>query len=209
MIYNYETGAPVEITQEGANEIFPAFYFDSDTVLFFIFPDEDIIYNYTLGVFFKHEGHSEYEEISIRPIISLDEMGALIGYTQADVSQLPTLYYQNGRLTLQHANCRNIGWHPRKAGLNYVYGNILHPNSPKVFKNGEAFNLANFNLAVAAVNAGNFAQSRLIELYYDNQSIIKSRHVSRSQLILGQVPNFVLSEVSRFTAAKDLDPSPF
>ncbi len=209
MIYNYKTGEPVEISSVGANKIFPVFYFDSESNLFFIFPKEKVIYNYTLGVFFKHEGHSEYKEISIKPKIALDKMGTLIGYTQADDSQLPTLYYQNGRLTLQHGNCRNIGWHPRKAGLKYICGNILYPNNPKVFERKGLFNLDEFNLAVAAVNAENFAESRLIELYYDDKLIIKSRHVSRSQLILGQVPNFVLNEVSRFTAAKELNPSPF
>ena len=206
MIYNYETGQPVIISQDAANLCFRAFYFNDDDI-YFIYPNETIIYNYTLGLFFEHIKLDIYKKIQLESVVNT--MGNLIGYTQANISQLPTLYYDNGRLTLQHSNCRNIGWHPRKAGYSYVYGNILHPNSPKVFARGTVFDQTAFNQAIAQVNAVNFNQSRLIELYYDNATnVIKSRHVSRSQLIAGQAPNFVLNILNQFLAAKEVNPSP-
>lgn len=41
-----------------------------------------------------------------------DEIGAYIGYTQSDASQLPTLYFEKGRYTQEHDDPDNIGWHP-------------------------------------------------------------------------------------------------
>lgn len=204
MIYNYQTGYPVQISGNGANAIFPAFYFSDDEV-YFIYPADRIIYNYTLGTFFKQEEH-DYQEITLDAIQG--QMGNLIGYTQADPNQLPTLYYQNGRLTLQHAHCRNIGWHPRKPG-HYIYGNILNPNNPKVFTLNSVFDLNAFQNAVNAVNQHNFQNARLIELYFDDNNVITSRHVSRSQLNAGYAPNFELEEVSKFIAANQYPIDPF
>lgn len=209
MIYNYANGAPVLIDANAANAIFPAFLFNPGEV-YFLYPAaaDRIIYNYTLGVFF-HQAGNGYQQI-ILPAVLPANMGILTGYTQANPNQLPTLYYANGRLTLQHGNCRNIGWHPRRANLTYVYGNILNPNVPiKKFEIGQQFNQALFNQEVAAVNAGNIDQSRLIELYYNAAGVIVSRHVSRSHLILGPVPNFAVNPVSLFLAAKEVNPAPF
>jgi hypothetical protein len=207
MILDYLVNPPSVVTSNQANVSFPAFYFNDDD-LYFIYPNEAIIYNYTLGLFFEHIKTDIYKKIQLRSVVN--EMEGLNGYTQANPNQLPTLYYANGRLTLQHANCSNIGWHPRKEGYTYVYGNILHPNDPKVFARKTIFDQAAFNLAIAAVNAQNFQQSRLIELYYDTiTNVITSRHVSRSQLILGPPPNFVLNIVNQFLAAKEMNPSPF
>lgn len=211
MIYDYSTKSPIEVTKDQANIDFPGFYFEDDTDLYFIYPAaaDRIIYNFSLGVFFKYIRNGEYENIVIRPIITLAQMGNLTGYTQSDPNQLPTLYYANGRLTLQHSNCRNIGWHPRKPNFTYVYGNILHPNKPKVFSIGTVFDQDEFNKDVALAANSSSDEIRLIELYYDGNSTIKSRHVSRSKLILGAPPNFILSIVNQFLAAKEVNPPPF
>ncbi|MFY0629713.1 MAG: hypothetical protein JXR05_04980 [Flavobacteriaceae bacterium] len=207
MIYDYSTNPPNLVTANQADTLFPGFYF-ADKDLFFIYPSDDIIYNYTLGAFFKYIRDSEYKQITL-PAVSLKNMGDLIGYTQANPNQLPTLYYTNGRLTLQHGNCRNIGWHPRKGGYSYVYGNILHPNNPKVFTLGSQFDQAAFDEAVNEAKGNTSNDVRLIELYYNDDLKIVSRHVSRSRLISGYPPNFVLNPVNQFLAAKEISPPPF
>ena len=211
MIYDYSTNPPHLVTSNQANINFPGFYFADDTDLYFIYPSatDKIIYNYSLGVFFKYIRDGEYENIAIRPIVTLAQMGNLRGYTQFDPNQLPTLYFENGRLTLQHSNCRNIGWHPRKANLTYVYGNILHPNNPKVFSLGTTFVQKDFDDAIALAATSNSNEVKLIELYYDENLKITSRHVSRSKLIAGNPPNFVLNILNQFLAAKEINPSPF
>lgn len=206
MIYNYESGRPIVVSPRQANTYFPGFDFDDDYT-FFIYPEDNIIYNFTLGLFFEFDQYDEYQQIQ-QPGI-LGAMGNFIGYTQADPNQLPTLYYQNGRLTLQHAHCRNIGWHPRRAGYQYISGNILSPNNPKIFANGTLFDINQFNMAVAAVNQNNIQQAQLIELYYSATDMIVSRHVSRSYRILNQPPNFNLNVVNEFTAANEFIPNSF
>lgn len=202
MIYNYKSGSPVVVTPTKANEYFPDFDFEED-YLFFIYPDDYIIYNFTLGLFFELDKHGDYYEI--QPPGILGAKGNFVGYTQADPNQLPTLYYQNGRLTLQHAHCRNIGWHPRKHGYNYISGNVLSPNNPRIFANGTQFDINQFNVAVAAVNPHNIQNAQLIELYYDANDTIVSRHVSRSYRIPNQPPNFQLNAVNEFTAANEFN----
>ena len=211
MIYDYSTNPPNLVNDVQANVDFPGFYF-AEEYDYFIYPQQGdrIIYNFSLGLFFKFIRDGEYNEIAIRPLISLDQMGDLIGYTQADPNQLPTLYFQHGRLTLQHSHCRNIGWHPRKTKYKYVYGNILNPNHPKkLFSNGTVFNEGAFEAAVAEAKGSDPPDVRLIELYYNNDNIIKSRHVSRSRLIPGPHPNFVLNALNQFLAANEIAPPPF
>lgn len=194
------------VTRHTANTYFPDFDFEEDYT-FFLYPNDNIIYNFTLGLFFEFDGDDQYDEIQ-QPAI-LGAMGNFVGYTQADPNQLPTLYYQNGRLTLEHAHCRNIGWHPRKQGYNYISGNVLSPNHPKIFANGTVFDLNQFNLAVGAVNAHNIQQAQLIELYYNANNVIVSRHVSRSYRIPNQLPGFHLNAVNEFTAANEFNPNSF
>ena len=211
MIYDYSKNPPTVINSARANSYFPEFYFHDDIDIYYIYPQvsDKIIYNYSLGAFFKFIRNGEYQNIAIRPITTSEQMGTLIGYTQSSPTQLPTLYYKNGRLTLQHKNCRNIGWHPRKSQYTYVYGNILNPNDPKVFKRGTQFNQQEFDKAIQEATGNTSNEVKLIELYYDNNCIIISRHVSRSKLILGPVSNFELPIVNQFLAVKEINPPPF
>ncbi|CAL2084906.1 hypothetical protein [Tenacibaculum sp. 190524A02b] len=209
MIYDYSQKPPVLVSRNKANAYFPDFYFADDTDLYFLYPKDKVIYNYSLGVFFKHVNGPEYENIAIRPIIKAEQMGNLIGYTQFSPTQLPTLYFQNGRLTLEHSNCRNIGWHPRRQGFNYAYGNILYEDVPN-YKKGGIFNEEQFKKDQQAAKNNPTKDIRLIEIYYNDSDIIqRTPHHSRSNLILGNPPNFVLQIVNQFLAAKEKSPSPF
>jgi hypothetical protein len=205
MIYNYATKNPVQISQQAANVLFPGFNFGNNMDLFFTFPNDGVVYNYTTNTFY--EGGNQYH-FNALPV---NQLGQYIGFTQKVVTQLPTLYYTNGRLTLQHRNCRNIGWHPRKntiAGqpVNYVYGNVLNPND---FPNDGDFDLAEFNQAKQAALA-NIANSTLLELYYNNNNKIVGRHPSRSYLRQGMPGNgFVFNPNAAFLAVNETNPNAF
>ena len=55
------------------------------------------------------------------------DCGAYVGYTQGGGSrQLPTLYFENGRLTQEHKHPDNVGWHPLKDPDCHVRINIIY-----------------------------------------------------------------------------------
>jgi hypothetical protein len=203
MIYNYETGDPIAILPIQANAIFPNYNFGNANT-YFIYPDEGIIYNYTTGKFFIYNDNIEYTP----PAVNLNTLGALIGYTQKNLNQLPTLYYANGRLTRQHAMCENIGWHPRHVNFNYASGNMRRADFDEIDDSG-VYNAVIFNQKVAAAVNDHTDQVVYVELYYNNQNEIEGTHPSRSRLILGAPNGVGVANVSLFLAANEQDPQPF
>ena len=205
MIYNYnDKQNPVQITQQAANVLFPNFDFGNNTNLYFIFPGDRVVYNYNNNTFYIDNNQFHFDALPI------NQLGLFIGHTQSVASQLPTLYFDNGRLTLQHGNCRNIGWHPRKItiggqAVSYTYGNVLNPSA---FPRGGNFDIAVFNQAKQDALA-NVANSTLLEVYYNANNIIVGRHPSRSYLRPGMLNGFVLSPNAAFLAVNETIPNVF
>ncbi|WP_299244068.1 hypothetical protein [uncultured Aquimarina sp.] len=140
-------------------------------------------------------------------MITKNQAGEFIGYTITNLNKKPTLYFEKGRLTLQHDHHLNVGWHSNQ-GIQFKRQNI-DQNSAEVYQGLiEKYNFAKINNIVILRDelwieiqkfALNFMNNKIINckkknaqlfecIEYDNIGFIT--HLSRSKLIKTNQENF-------------------
>lgn len=117
--------------------------------------------------------------------------GKYLGYTQGgDSTQLPTLYFENGHLTQEHAYPTNVGWHPLpESTAKHYMANIGKNKAVQVIcpaREDEAFikSIVMNHIPHLKDDDGPF----LFEFGTNNGGIVKWHHISRGKFIEVNAP---------------------
>lgn len=120
---------------------------------------------------------------TIEPI----DYGAYIGYTQGGgPGQLPTLYFENGRLTQEHRHPENVGWHPLRNPNQHVRLNVtLLENDLEIeIISGHISGAGARQVVITYLQGRNINRGTtfLFEFDFDGQTAHR-RHRSRGELL--------------------------